>query len=701
MDGSKIETKKNSRTYLTLSIIIVSYNVSDYLRQCLSAIYASTIIDDTEIIVIDNDSFDNSVNMITNEFPRVKLNVNSENTGFSHAVNQGIAMSTGDLICLLNPDSIIKSDTLEILSHYLLSNPDTGVAGCKVLNPDGSFQLASRRSFPRPSVALPRILGLQKLFPNIKMFAKYNQTDQDESAIQDTDAVSGSCMMFKKEIFDEVGEFDERFFLYFEDTDFCYRVKSKGYKVKYIPTTQIIHYKGESMKHAPYNTLAQFHHSAYHFFEKYSHEFKFWFILKVFLKAAIQIRKLATYTKHFRSSIISSIYDTCLIILSYIVGMILWYPYHHGIPITISYIIEHWQLLFTYLAIWFATAIWLQLYKKNNLSYGRALVTSTITFVLVTSITYFMSIFAFSRVLLIITFLSSAFFISLWRIIMHLRYRQRKIKSFEFPPLFTRKAIILGNLKSAENISNLLNRNPSLYYQIQGYIDESFCGKAVDKLPYLGRLHELNDIVKNSQINELIILEESYPVSVIIEQIQNLASSNVVFKFVPDGQHYLIGKGVIEDIGGIPLVDIDFPLFDHIHLFSKRIFDFVLASILIIVTLPIQVFYFIFGKFRGIKIWNTNHTAIKLIELNSNRGFIRNLPYLYKIITGDISFVGSRVINYSEPDPKSMIKPGITGLHQLKKDTGMNSVSEFEQYYIQNHNLVFDLEILLKSILRI
>ncbi|MBT3250254.1 MAG: glycosyltransferase [Candidatus Marinimicrobia bacterium] len=686
---------------MTLSIIIVSYNVSDYLRQCLSAIYDSTIIDQTEIIVIDNDSFDNSVNMISKEFPEVKLKVNIENSGFSHAVNQGVAMSTGNLICLLNPDSIIKSDTLEILSEYLLSNPDTGVVGCKVLNPDGSFQLASRRRFPRPSVAIPRMLGLQKLFPNVKMFAKYNQTDQDDSTIQETDAVSGSCMMFKKEVFDDVGEFDERFFLYFEDTDFCYRVKSKGYKVKYIPDTQIIHYKGESMKHAPYNTLTQFHHSAYQFFEKYSHEFKFWFILRIFLKAAIQLRKLTTYIKHFRSSIISSAYDAGLIILSYIFGMVLWYPYHHGIPITLSYIVDHWQLLFTYLAIWFATAIWLQLYKKNNLSYGRALVTSTITFVLVTSITYFLSIFAYSRALLIITFFCSAFFISLWRIIVHIRYRQRRIKSFEFPPLFTRKAIILGNFDSAKNISNLLNRNPSLYYQIHGYIDESFCGNADDKLPYLGRLHELSDIVKNSQINELIILEESYPVSAIIEQIQNLSSSNVVFKFVPDGQHYLIGKGVIEDIGGVPLVDIDFPLFDHIHLFTKRIFDFSLASILILATMPIQVFYFISGKFKVIKVWNTNQSPIKLTELDSNSGFIRNLPYLYKIIAGEISFVGSRVINYTEPDPKSMIKPGITGLHQLKKDTGMNSISEFEQYYIQNHNLVFDLEILLKSILRI
>jgi lipopolysaccharide/colanic/teichoic acid biosynthesis glycosyltransferase len=117
--------------------------------------------------------------------------------------------------------------------------------------------------------------------------------------------------------------------------------------------------------------------------------------------------------------------------------------------------------------------------------------------------------------------------------------------------------------------------------------------------------------------------------------------------------------------------------------------------------MPIQVFYFISGKFKVIKVWNTNQSPIKLTELDSNSGFIRNLPYLYKIIAGEISFVGSRVINYTEPDPKSMIKPGITGLHQLKKDTGMNSISEFEQYYIQNHNLVFDLEILLKSILRI
>ncbi len=686
---------------MKISVIIISYNVCAYLRQCLKSVSKSTGNAEYEVIVIDNNSIDTSVEMVQQEFPQVKLIGNTENTGFSKAVNQAVKIANGDFICLLNPDCVIKTDTLSVLSDYLTQNADVGVVGCKVLNSDGSLQLASRRTFPKLVVTLPRLFGLHRIFPKNRIFGKYNLTHIDDNVIQDTDAVSGSCMMFSRTTVETVGQFDERFFLYFEDTDFCYRVKKSGYRVVYNPDTQIIHYKGESTKFARSVSEENFHQSAYLFFKKYSHEFPLWNVFRLFVWIAIGFRKVGSHLFTHKSSIISWFLDSSLVLMAFYGSMAFWYPHHFGIPVSISYVAEHWKLWTTYLIIWHAVAIWLSLYKKNNLSYGRPLVVSAISFIGVSTVTYFISVFAYSRVVLLFTFLISAFLQAMWRIIVHLFYRQQWIRVSHVPPFFTRNAIILGNPAAAANISKLLDQSPSLFYKVLGVICDQFDGKRDPKIKYLGPVRQLCAIAKQYQVNEIIILEESYSVSDIIEQIQALSGMNIVFKFVPDGHHYLIGKGVVDNIGGIPLVGIDFPLFDRLHLFAKRIFDTILSLLMILLTLPIHIYLWILMKAKKVKIWSPDHIGIQLLEFDVANPLLQKLPYLYSIFVGKISFVGSEVVDYSKPDPGIIIKPGITGLSQLKNGSVQDANNHFEQYYIQNQNLVFDLEILLKSILRI
>ncbi len=701
MDGSQTETEKAVAADMKVSLIIVSYNVSGYLRQCLKSVWQSSIKDQLEVIVVDNHSFDDSVRMVKKNFPQVKLIRNNSNIGFARAVNQAMRKANGKYLCILNPDAVVKDDTVQVMADYMEANPDVGVTGCKVLNPDGSFQLASRRTFPRPGVAVPRLLGLHILFPRNKLFSKYNLTHLDDDSIHEVDAVSGACMMFKKSLVSKIGGFDERFFMYFEDTDFCQRAKQAGYRVIYHPGTQIIHYKGESRKHAPIRSRDAFHKSTYLFYEKYSKEFRLWFLFKLILKAGIYFHRLTEFVSRYRSTMISSAADTILILLSFILAMAIWYPYNYGIPITFPFIVRHWELIFTYLMVWFIVSGWLSLYRKNHLSYGRSLVISTLTFIVTATVTYFISVFAYSRVVLLFTYIISSFLMSMWRIFVHILYRNRWVKVSQYPPLFTRRAIILGEQEAVHELTRRLSKTPTLYYEVKGYISETFPEHTDQALPYLGHLSDIEKIVRNAAVNEVIIMEEFYPVSRIIEQIQKLASQRVIFKFIPDGQHYLIGKGVIENIGGIPLVDIEFPLFDRLHLLTKRLFDMVLSFALIILTLPVQLFYLVTGRYNTIRIWTPEHNPIRLFEFRSSVPVIRKMPYLYSIFIGHLSFVGSQVVDYSEPDPHSLIKPGITGLYQLKQETVLNTNTEFEQYYIQNHNVIFDLEIILKSILRI
>ena len=203
-----------------ISVIIISYNVKSYLRYCIKTVKQSIDIPDLEIIVVDNYSFDNSVIMVKNNFPDVKIITNTENFGYAKAVNQGLKLANGDMICLLNPDTMIKEDTLSVLYKYLINNIDTGIVGCKVLDADGNLQLASRRSFPTITTSFTKYLGLSKLFPKSRYFGQYNQTYIDENIIQKVDAVSGACMMFRKQLIDTIGLMDEQYFIYFEDTDF-------------------------------------------------------------------------------------------------------------------------------------------------------------------------------------------------------------------------------------------------------------------------------------------------------------------------------------------------------------------------------------------------------------------------------------------------------------------------------------------------
>ncbi|MCK4818743.1 glycosyltransferase family 2 protein, partial [bacterium] len=227
---------------IRLSIIIVSYNVKPFLEQALHSVRKALLGIPSEVFVVDNGSGDGSVQLVREHFPEVCLIVNRENLGFARANNMALRKAKGDAICLLNPDTLVREDTFRVCIEYLNSNAEVGAVGCKILNPDGSLQLACRRSFPTPWVAFTKVIGLSRLFPGSRVFGKYNLTYLDSNEVAEVDSLSGSFMMVKQKVIKHVGLLDEIFFLYGEDLDWCYRIRQKGWKVVYLPDTQIIHY---------------------------------------------------------------------------------------------------------------------------------------------------------------------------------------------------------------------------------------------------------------------------------------------------------------------------------------------------------------------------------------------------------------------------------------------------------------------------
>ena len=253
---------------MDLSIIIVNFKSKDYTDACIKSIYENTNSISFEIIVVDNNSDDGCIDMLKEKHPKVKTFQNKDNTGFSRANNIGIRLSSGKVILLLNPDTIIHDKALEKMAGFMTNNADIGVAGCRVENPDGTLQRACRRSIPTPMIAFFRLTGLSRFFPKSKIIAKYNLSYIRENKQIEVDAVSGAFMMFRSEVLEDIGGLDEAYFMYAEDIDFCYRAKRKGWKVMYYPGARITHFKGQSSKHLSMKATKAFYDSMAIFFEK-------------------------------------------------------------------------------------------------------------------------------------------------------------------------------------------------------------------------------------------------------------------------------------------------------------------------------------------------------------------------------------------------------------------------------------------------
>ena len=187
-----------------------------------------------------------------------------------------------------------------------------------------------------------------------------------------------------------------------------------------------------------------------------------------------------------------------------------------------------------------------------------------------------------------------------------------------------------------------------------------------------------------------------------IELLHDLKDLNINSKLVPDGQEMLIGKGVVENLSGVPLIDIEFPFFEKFQLITKRIFDIMLSSLLIILTSPVHVYYLLIGKKSMNIVWSNAGQHIYVYNYHSNSKIIQDMPILFSIFTVEMSFVGSQLIDISHHNPRLMIKPGLTGLVHLRSiDINSDAIRDYEQYYIMNYSFILDLEIIFKSILRI
>ena len=251
-----------------LSIIIVNYNVKHFLEQCLVSVKAATQAMRVEVLVVDNNSSDGSVEYLRPKFPDVRFIENKDNPGFAKANNQALRECTGEYVLLLNPDTVVGEDSLRTLRVYMDEHPKVGAMGVKMLDAHGRFLPESKRSFPSPWVSFCKLSGLSKIFKRSKVFARYSLPYLSEDKVHEVEVLAGAFLFLRHKAVDKVGLLDESFFMYGEDIDFSYRMLPAGYTNIYFPE-RLLHYKGESTSYGDVRYAKAFYGAMSIFFRKY------------------------------------------------------------------------------------------------------------------------------------------------------------------------------------------------------------------------------------------------------------------------------------------------------------------------------------------------------------------------------------------------------------------------------------------------
>jgi GT2 family glycosyltransferase/lipopolysaccharide/colanic/teichoic acid biosynthesis glycosyltransferase len=686
-----------SLVFPKVSVLIVSYNVKQYIIHCIDSIKKSDYTGQIEIIVIDNNSFDGSLDAIKSKIKDVICIQNDVNVGFGKAINQVAKVATGEYFLILNPDTIIEESTISTFVNYLSENSAVGMVGPKIVNSDGSLQKGSKRSFPTIGVALPKLIGLDNIFPKSKWAGRYNLNYLNPDEIHKVDAISGSCMFIRSKLFNKIGGFDERFFMFGEDLDLCFQVYQQKFNVHYLPTTHIMHYQGESVKSAPYDSLNAFYQAMILFSEKHFSKGRN-ILTKSVIRSGIFIRKLVSIVNEKRSQIISIALDALVVLIAFLIAF----------PLRLNsldaFVVSKGLIPGVYIIFWIMVCALFELYSRYILSYTRAILASLSGFILAVVFTYFFKQYAFSRLVIIAATTIITILIPGWRIVAHYLMSRGVLKPTKekHHVLFARKTIIMGTDNEAIKIAKNIQKKFDTGLDIVGFVDHKLTIEQEKLfLPFLGLVSDLRDIVTKHNIHEIIFSTDSFSNQEILDLMDETKDLQLTYRIVPRNQEVLLGKASVEDVGDYSFVNIEYNLYHRLHKFTKRIFDIVFTVLLSVLLSPIAIISALTKKIERIEFWGVNGKKFTVLVLKSTKKINQKYLYLYSILKGDMSFVGSLLIPTSQTNPNLICKPGLTGLAKMRNSKFTQSDRNvLDHYYVQNQSLTLDIEIILKTIFR-
>ena len=643
---------------MKLSIIIVNYNVKYFLQQCLASVFSAIQGIETEVFVVDNNSMDDSCDMVRVDFPNVKLIESKENLGFSKGNNLAINKATGEYILLLNPDTLVEEKTFTKVIEYMDSNPDVGGLGVKMIDGKGNFLPESKRGLPTPEVAFYKIFGLSALFPTSKKFGAYHLTYLDKNKTHEIDILSGAFMLMRKETLDKVGVLDESFFMYGEDIDLSYRIQEGGYKNVYFPETQIVHYKGESTKKTSVNYVFVFYKAMIIFAKKHFSDSNAG-TFSLIMNLAIYFRATLALIKRLISQLFLPLIDFTTIVFGLFLAKEIYHTYT-DIPYEDSLVSVIFPI---YGFIWVFINFLLGGYDKP------VSILNSLKGILIGSaaVLIFYSLLdesiRFSRALTLIG-CGWAFTIT---IISRLALHKLRLKEYQLIGTNKKRIGIVGSSTEVYRVKKLLE---TLETEIDIFIpiQPTNSTEIIDtfQLP----LNRFEEGKKLFSINEIIFCTNDVSNTEIIDIMNRFSDNNIEYKIAPDNQNHIVGSSSIDTAGDIYKLLESNSINSSANKRRKLIFD-ISATLLLLLFFPIWV-----GKVGNISNAFTN---------------------LVKVLIGSKSIIGYNPEQKNTLLPK--IKSGILCLKDTNSELNLTADVLHDQNikYAKHYSPKRDFNILIKS----
>ena len=656
---------------MTLSVVIVNYNVRQFLENALGSISRAMAGIDGEVFVVDNASTDGSAEMVRSKFPSVCLIEESANLGFARANNIALRRAKGEYLLLLNPDTVVQEDTFRVMLRFFGEVPDAGIAGCKILNPDGTFQLPCRRSFPTPWVAFTKIFGLSALFPKSRFFGRYNLTYLDEDETYPVEAIGGAFMMLRREAYEKAGGLDESFFMYGEDLDWCYRIGQAGFRVYYVHSTKIIHFKGESTRRSDIDEIRHFYRAMQLFARKHFGRSR---VVLFFLNLGILLRSSAASLARLARPLQLAVPDALLTVAALLAAEAIYRGALFRLP---SY---------AYPAVWIvpagliiALSTLVGVYTTARGSVSRSFAVVIVAYVLVSATVFFVKEFAFSRAIVLIAGAFSAAFIPGWRLCVRVFGRGGTRDT-----VFGRRTLIVGTGPSAQKVLRKLRARVDDGYDVVGFIDTSLrrIGEKVAGVEIIGSIDNVGKVIDEHRVGEVIFSTDGLSYETILSVIARSRNRTLNFRLVPGSLEAIIGKTSIDELDTLPLVDIEYNIHHPANRFVKRCADVVVALALLVTAYPV----------------------VRLVAHRRGVGASRLLR-VPDVLRGRLSLVGLPIGDGEHSaslhaGPAYLGPEGLTGLVQIHERGGMDPEERerYKLYYAKNQSLVLDMQIIVKSL---
>ena len=672
------------------SIVIVTYNSRAPVERCLASLAAHPPSAAVETIVVDNASADGTPALVRERFPSVRLVENAGNVGYSRAVNQGIRLAAGRFVLILNPDIVVRPGSIDALIDFMERTPDAGIAGAKLVYADGSLQYSARSFYTIGSLVYRRTV-LGRLFPRAKPLRRHLLLDDPHESTRVVDWVIGACMMVRREALERVGAMDERFFLYFEDIDWCFRMGKQGWKVYYVPASVMTHTYERSSAKSMLRKPFVFHAlSLLRYAEKWNRFFYFFRRHRGAVKTAtLAASDVAAITLGFFGAYYLRLLMQPLFVHDlYPVG---WY----------GFFILFYHLVF--LLTFFAAGLY-RVRRETPVAeeLGRIARAVALGIVILMAATYVSRVRVYSRAVVVGQGVIAVLAASLFRRGIRALHRELVRARFDL-----RRVAIVGTRAEALALSERFAASPELGIEVVGFLNESGEG--------LGPVGELPSIVERFTIQEVIIGESHGAKRSLLPFLAHSRRRHIQITVVSPLARFLGARARVEEIAGVPVFSMERRAFFRLERGAKRCGDALAA----IVALPIAAIASAIDRLCG----TIAAPARRFSETRRGRegrplawprvvrpsgreaGDFAKPGLWLSLLTGRLSLVGPPAL--AEPAPPELagalerVRPGITGRWRMARDASVREALEREALGLESWSMTEDVFILVESIGRL